>query len=241
MIKFFRKIRQSLLSEGKTGKYLKYAIGEIILVVIGILIALSINNWNENRKERYAEIEILKELNENLNQDIVNLETRISVNTEYITANKKVLSHLEKRTMLTDSLKRQYALLGAFSTFRPITAGYVNLKSKGVDIIQNKELRNAITTLYDYQYFYFVEDVIYAIDNFRNNKESYIGKRVHFEENVRHFSSRPISLESLYNDEVFKGYLKSSIVLQNWMNRRRSDGILQIEEVIQRIKDQLEK
>ena len=50
MIKFFRKIRQKLLSEGKTGSYLKYAIGEIVLVVIGILIALSINNWNENRK-----------------------------------------------------------------------------------------------------------------------------------------------------------------------------------------------
>ncbi|MGB5420146.1 DUF6090 family protein [Algibacter sp.] len=51
MIKFFRKIRQNLLSEGKTGKYFKYAIGEIVLVVIGILIALSINNWNESRKE----------------------------------------------------------------------------------------------------------------------------------------------------------------------------------------------
>ena len=52
MIKFFRKIRQNLLMENKTGKYFKYAIGEIILVVIGILIALSINNWNENRKSQ---------------------------------------------------------------------------------------------------------------------------------------------------------------------------------------------
>jgi uncharacterized protein YqcC (DUF446 family) len=50
MIKFFRKIRQSLLAEGKFAQYLKYAIGEIVLVVIGILIALSINNWNEARK-----------------------------------------------------------------------------------------------------------------------------------------------------------------------------------------------
>ena len=51
MIKFFRKIRQNLLNEGKTSKYFKYAIGEIFLVVIGILIALQINNWNENRKD----------------------------------------------------------------------------------------------------------------------------------------------------------------------------------------------
>ncbi|GLU45473.1 hypothetical protein Musp01_30970 [Muricauda sp. NBRC 101325] len=50
MIKFFRNIRKTLLNEGKTSKYLKYAVGEIILVVIGILIALHINNWNENRK-----------------------------------------------------------------------------------------------------------------------------------------------------------------------------------------------
>jgi hypothetical protein len=60
MLKFFRKIRQNLLSEGKTGKYLKYAFGEIILVVIGILIALQINNWNENRKNRLLEQQLLK-------------------------------------------------------------------------------------------------------------------------------------------------------------------------------------
>ena len=66
MIKFFRKIRQNLLSEGKTGKYLKYAVGEIILVVIGILIALSINNWNEERKQNRN----LRELYSNLLLDI---------------------------------------------------------------------------------------------------------------------------------------------------------------------------
>ena len=49
MIKFFRKIRQNLLSEGRTGKYFKYALGEILLVVLGILIALQINNWNGER------------------------------------------------------------------------------------------------------------------------------------------------------------------------------------------------
>ena len=62
MIKFFRKIRQNLLMENKTGKYFKYAIGEIVLVVIGILIALSINNWNQTLKNRKAEKQILESL-----------------------------------------------------------------------------------------------------------------------------------------------------------------------------------
>jgi len=62
MIKFFRKIRQNLLMENKTGKYFKYAIGEIVLVVIGILIALSINNWNEDKKEQQEEYLALKSL-----------------------------------------------------------------------------------------------------------------------------------------------------------------------------------
>ena len=55
MIKFFRRIRQRLLSENKFSKYLLYAIGEIVLVVIGILIALQINNWNEDKKNNRLE------------------------------------------------------------------------------------------------------------------------------------------------------------------------------------------
>ena len=62
MIKFFRNIRKNLLNEGKTSKYFKYAIGEIVLVVIGILIALQINNWNENRKKRQIELNYLERL-----------------------------------------------------------------------------------------------------------------------------------------------------------------------------------
>jgi hypothetical protein len=78
MIKFFRKIRQNLLSEGKTGKYFKYAFGEIVLVVIGILIALQINNWNENRKDSIEEKVILENLLENLNLSKIQSELLIS-------------------------------------------------------------------------------------------------------------------------------------------------------------------
>jgi len=62
MIKFFRKIRQNMIKENRVSKYMLYAIGEIVLVVVGILIALQINNWNENKKERHEEFLALKSL-----------------------------------------------------------------------------------------------------------------------------------------------------------------------------------
>jgi hypothetical protein len=62
MIKFFRKIRYDLMEKNKTGKYFKYAIGEIILVVVGILIDLQINNWNEKRKIKTEEKELITNL-----------------------------------------------------------------------------------------------------------------------------------------------------------------------------------
>ncbi len=71
MIKFFRNIRQNLLNEGKTSKYFKYAIGEIVLVVIGILIALQINNWNEGRKENIHQKSVLSNLLQDLKSDSV--------------------------------------------------------------------------------------------------------------------------------------------------------------------------
>lgn len=62
MIKFFRKIRYNLMEQNKTVKYIKYAIGEVVLVMIGILLALQVNNWNENRKNAINEIKLLNEL-----------------------------------------------------------------------------------------------------------------------------------------------------------------------------------
>lgn len=74
MIKFFRIIRQKLLSDGKTGKYFKYAIGEILLVVIGILIALQINNWNSNRKAYNQELELYSKLLIDVNTNFNNID-----------------------------------------------------------------------------------------------------------------------------------------------------------------------
>mgnify|MGYP001818876270 CR=1 FL=1 len=77
MIKFFRHMRKSLLMKNKTGKYFKYAIGEIVLVVIGILIALQINNWNEHRKNKSLLGQYTNNLIEDLKKDSIDINRRI--------------------------------------------------------------------------------------------------------------------------------------------------------------------
>ena len=95
MIKFFRKIRQRLLTENKFSKYLFYAIGEIVLVVIGILIALQINNWNNNRIEDQVETNILKEILVNLKKDVVNMNLKIEFNNNKAMHNNVSFPSLE--------------------------------------------------------------------------------------------------------------------------------------------------
>ena len=73
MIKFFRQIRRQLLGAGNSGKYLKYAIGEIVLVMVGILLALQVNNWNEDRKSIIQEKGYLNTIYADLTDEIKNI------------------------------------------------------------------------------------------------------------------------------------------------------------------------
>ena len=95
MIRFFRKIRQKLLFGNKLGKYLLYAIGEILLVVIGILIALQINNQNDLRKERIKEIHYLENIKTDLNINLLEMDRYLDIRTESIEGAKRILGHFE--------------------------------------------------------------------------------------------------------------------------------------------------
>ena len=91
MIKFFRKIRFDLIEKNKTGKYLKYAIGEIVLVVIGILIAIQINNWNENRKQQSKIKSVYSVIKSDLKYDIKKFDKIIKNMSIADTIFKKVI------------------------------------------------------------------------------------------------------------------------------------------------------
>jgi len=105
MIKFFNKIRYNLMETGKTGKYFKYAIGEIVLVVIGILIALQINNWNENQKEIAKSKNYLREIVQDLIADTISMADGIKKVNEDIQYEVWALKKVNYTFDQTDSLR----------------------------------------------------------------------------------------------------------------------------------------
>ena len=121
MIKFFRHIRHRLVAESKFSKYLLYAIGEIILVVIGILIALQINTWNENRKERHTEQKILKQLHKEYTQNLKQLDEKILMRNKMTHASNVLLNYIDNpREIEDDSLLYCLFRLSQDPTFDPL-------------------------------------------------------------------------------------------------------------------------
>ena len=160
MIKFFRKIRYDLMEKNKTGKYFKYAIGEIVLVVIGILIALQINNWNEKRKDRINESVLYSRIVTDLQAD----ENRINVYINYYKLDKSILNNIYQETQgisVNDSLF-SYSTLRAAQIFSlVIEANYSEyIKEISKDYIRDKiddyfrkesHVNKAIEQLSDYK------------------------------------------------------------------------------------------
>jgi hypothetical protein len=146
MIKFFRNIRQNLFHEGKTKRYFKYAIGEIILVVIGILIALQINNWNEIKLERKIEKEYIISLIEDLESDTTKfsyLIKRFEISELQIDT---VLNMYHKMTLVyNDTLHRNLPAVIKLPDFIYTDRTMQQLKNSGsMRYIVNKKASNAI-------------------------------------------------------------------------------------------------
>jgi len=149
MITLFRRVRQKLLGEGNVRKYPLYAIGEILLVVIGILIALQINTWQENEKLRATELETLAEIEQALVQDINVLDTNIAVLEEKKLQARELINHIEQKHPYSERLDGLMMMVyyhRGYKTFN--TAAFELLKERGLGIVQNTELRNKITSHY---------------------------------------------------------------------------------------------
>ncbi len=133
--------------ESKTFLYFKYAIGEIVLVVIGILIALQINNWNEERKELKVETNILKDIKRDIFENINNLESGITQLKASNNHMKQVIQLYENKIPYTDSLLPLFSDFNSYWDPDFTYAGFENLKSLGVSLISNEQLRKEIINL----------------------------------------------------------------------------------------------
>lgn len=148
MIKIFRNIRRSLLQRNRFTQYLLYALGEIILVVIGILIALQINTWNEQRKLRKEREVLISSMISDLEASRQRLSILEDINEEAISRTSRFLelSYKDNSTVSIDSLQYYFSGSFEFPNFEPILTSYEQAVSSGkISLIDNKEFYNKMS------------------------------------------------------------------------------------------------
>ena len=150
MLSFFRRLRQNFLQANSAVKYAYYAIGEIALVVIGILIALQINNWNESRKDEVLELEHLKNLRTEIEENITEHNwDLVNARRSYLST-MKILRHLEGPSLHMDTLRRAFSSINVTSPFFLNSSAFQSLKAMGIQTISKKEIRDNLTRYYDF-------------------------------------------------------------------------------------------
>ena len=172
MIKFFRKIRQNLLSEGKTGKYLKYAIGEIVLVMIGILLALQVSNWNQERKDRISERKLLDNIHRDFIQNKVSFDSIKTINYIGLNALEKMIELFPlKRDTLKHATFMKFNAQIQGITYNPYSSSVESaVNSNSLQLIQDEDLQKYLVSwkdvLMDYQedenaYFQYLNNFVW--------------------------------------------------------------------------------
>jgi len=241
MINFFRKKRKRMANDNKTLKYARYAIGEIVLVVFGILIALQINNWNENRKINIQETIYLQDLKNDFGFDIETLNHMISKNDIKINNITAVLSLLSFKKVFTDQDKMDllelHNPLYAENYFIP-EKGTINQieASSSSNFIKNKELRDLIFRYYSdrereekgmeqsvqlYQHNYVTPNLVSVIID-PINTEAAFGEK---------FELTPIDITTLFYN---KEYL-SALALKMGMTRNQNKVYKNVQEKAEQI------
>jgi hypothetical protein len=144
MARIFNTIRQRLLAQNRLTRYLVYAIGEIVLVVIGILIALQINLWNEGRKDRVKEQVVLHRLLEEFNSNLAQLDDKIQIRENIIEASTAALGYMDHpEGVQRDSLMAKVTTTTMTPTFDPIINDLVS--SGNIRLIRNQQLNRLLT------------------------------------------------------------------------------------------------
>ena len=236
MIHFFRKIRHTLIEKNNPKKHIAYAIGEILIIIIGILIAVGINNWNENRKLQIKKLKILNELRSDLFQNRSDIESNINTLMQSTKSNEIIKNHVENQLPYNDSLNYHFSQLNAFVAFTINQTTYDNLKQIGIDIISNDSLRLSISDLYGHRYVgYSLFEERYLLEHFTNNiKPIFISEF----STIERGSMVPKNYNQLMNHPQLKQVMNYSINLYTIFTGMQSDLQNRIEMIIDEIDDE---
>jgi Family of unknown function (DUF6090) len=150
MITFFRKIRFDLMKKNlpnrqtsNTARYLKYGLGEILLVMIGILLALQVNNFNQDRKDNKKEQQILSQLKIDFTANLAQLEQKIANRMKIIGAANRIFDYIDAGNVNEDSLYSRLSVFIGAPTFKPIENNLIN--SGNILLIKNQKLNRLLT------------------------------------------------------------------------------------------------
>lgn len=244
MIKFFRNIRQNLLNEGKTSKYFKYALGEIILVVAGILIALQINNWNQQRIEQDKEQTYLTNIKRDLENQLISIGLQLEFEKEILDNVQPFLSYFYKtsKIKLDSTFTKNLSIVTSRKTFVRTDPTYTDLISSGnIDIIKNTEFKNKLI-----EYYQNLE----RVEKINHNNNLYLNDQIYFSEILKliYFDeeSSPNSDELMEISNRIVNTDENKLKLINLVNFRKMlaegsiDLMLEIKEQTQELLDLME-
>jgi len=235
MINFFRKIRKQLADDNKPLKYARYAIGEIVLVVIGILIALSINNLNEYRKDREKEQKVLETLINNLERNSVILHEGLTEVEKIDKSAKIVFDFFEGKVTYHDSLDNHFVIGRRNGVMQGIVSseGYENYKNIGFDIILSDDIKTHVLHLFEVEYLSLEKWRRLLFESNSENRQYDIIRNQYFRKN------KPINIGDLLNsNDMYEMYAEPYRIrsLQKLLLNRLLDNT---KRVLQLIKDEL--
>lgn len=130
----------------------KYAIGEIVLIFIGITMAISFNNWNASRQQTKTEVKSLAEIKNAIKQDMIDVKENIEGFTNRVELYQRLLQHIENDQPFDDTLNQTIQNILGLTTFLSNSGPYETLKSRGVETISNDSIRAKISLYYDFDY-----------------------------------------------------------------------------------------
>ncbi|MBV1888480.1 MAG: hypothetical protein KUG51_04245 [Urechidicola sp.] len=247
MIQFFRHIRKELMETGKTGKYLKYAIGEIVLVVIGILIALSINNWTENRKKLKQEKKVLTELLSSLEGNYKSMTSDSLNRSIWNKSSDKVISFFEKDLEYSESLNIHFQHARKPGTNLSLSfAGYEGLKNVGYDIITSDNLRKNIVELFELTHKRLLEEMEY-FESFQPDRQAHIDRLFSYDEDKFNIDKPfdvpliPNNIDTLKEDNIYLPLIKSVKVQRNIISVLLYKNLKENQRVINMLREELNK